>query len=237
MYWIYLIIFILAILTPQMVSQHFPYLKEDDVESIVIFFFGALGFFIYIAKEKALLRVFKEKLHLQKQTNIITKDLSESYSYIGEMNRKFDIVKDLIFGLPRESAESFAEKNSKAYEPILEAARLLSKSDVVSLRFVNTKTKELTKVEEDRHEEFALFSGERLVAPRKAFWEEDGYVIARAPRSACEASAFLIFPKSANHSEDIDIFQILASEALFLFCAEKNLAASLLKESAKKDAV
>src|SRR3990167_7553795 len=126
MYWIYLIIFILAIIVPQVVSIHIWFLREDDIESIIIFFVGMLGFFIYIAKEKALPRVFKEKLHFQKQANIITKDLSESYSYIGEMNRKFDIVKDLIFGLPQESATSLLGNSLQAYRPILEAGRLLS---------------------------------------------------------------------------------------------------------------
>ena len=97
MYWIYLAIFILIILTPKIIQDGIFFLHEEDIESLIIFFFGLFAFTLYLAKEKALLKVFQEKLHLQKKANTITKDLSDSYSYIGGMNRKFDIVKDLIF--------------------------------------------------------------------------------------------------------------------------------------------
>ncbi|MFZ2299755.1 MAG: hypothetical protein WAW00_01300 [Candidatus Moraniibacteriota bacterium] len=221
MYWIYLAIFVLIILTPQVIRDGFFLLREEDVEALIIFCFGLLGFLLYLAKEKALLRVFKEKLHLQKKTNIITKDLSDSYSYIGEMNRKFDIVKELIFHLPQNTADTVAKKQGDVYKSIIQAVRLLSKTESVSLCFVNTATKEIVNMAGvGSRETFAVFDGEMLLASQKTFWEEHGCVVARSPYQAEHMVAFIIFPKATNHVEDRDMFMILASQALLLYCAD-----------------
>ena len=44
MYFIYLAIFILAILTPKIVEEGAFFFSEEDVESLLILSFGALGF-------------------------------------------------------------------------------------------------------------------------------------------------------------------------------------------------
>lgn len=221
MYWIYLAIFILAVLTPKAIREGILFLREEDVEALIIFCFGLLGFASYLAKEKALLRVFQEKLHLQKRTNIITKDLSDSYSYIGEMNRKLDIVKELIFGLPKDTADMLSKKEPETFRSILEAAKLLAKTDTVSLRFVNVKTKAIEKILESGNSRvFASLDAETLLSSKKTFWERETYAVARSPRRAMGMMAYVVFSKTSNSVENADIFKILASQALLLFCIE-----------------
>lgn len=221
MYWIYLTLFILVVLTPKIIQEGALFLREEDVESLIIFCFGLFAFVLYLAKEKTLLRVFREKLHLQKRTNLITRDLSDSYSYIGGMNRKFDIVKDLIFYLPKDTAEVLSKREPETYQPIIQAVKLLAKTKTVSLRFVNTKTKEVEKVVEDDAENvFSSFDAKTLVASKKTFWEESGSVIVRSPRQAKSMAAYIIFSKATNRVDDIEIFKILASQALLLFCVD-----------------
>lgn len=224
MYWIYLAIFILAILTPKFVQQGAFPLQEDDVESLLILGFGTFGLVLYFAKEKALLRVFKEKLHLQKQANIITRDLSDSYSYIGEMNRKLDIVKELIFSLPKTTAETLGKKEGAVYQSLLDAASLLAKTDAVTLCFVDTKRKEWVKRYQKQTNPGTLpgLDAKTLLEEGKFFWEIGEDVIVRSPRQAKGVSAFLIFSKTRNHIEDGEVFQILASEALLLYWAERG---------------
>lgn len=222
MYWIYLAIFVLIVLTPKIIQEGVLFFREEDVESLIIFCFGLLAFTLYLIKEKALLRVFREKLNLQKKTNIITKDLSDSYSYIGEMNRRFDIVKELMFRLPKDTAEGLAKKESEIFRPILEAVKLLAKTDIVSLRFVNVKTKELEKIFEGGHSKtFASFDAKRLLASKKTFWEEKTCAIVRSPLQAKGLIAYIVFFKTSNHIEDADIFKILASQALLLCCIDR----------------
>ncbi len=226
MYWIYLVIFILAILTPEFVQNEFLMLREADFESLLIFCFGALGFMLYLAKEKALLRVFREKLHLQKQANIITRDLSDSYSYIGEMNRKLDIIKEFIFSLPKTAADTLGKKQSVVYESLLDTASLLAKTDDVTLCFADTKKREWKERYQKRSYSATLpvFDAETLLAEGKFFWEIGEDVIIRSPRQANGVSAFLIFSKTRNHIEDGEVFQILASEALLLYWAQHGRA-------------
>lgn len=221
MYWIYLAIFALIILTPQMILGGFLFFREEDVEALIIFCFGVFGFMLYLAKEKALLRIFQEKLHLQKKTNVITKDLSDSYSYIGEMNRKFDIVKELIFHLPKHTADALAQGQGETYQSIIQAVALLSKTKPVSIRFVNMQTKRIEKtVENGSGGLFAPFDAATLLASKKTFWEDRDCAVARSPYQADHMAAYIIFPKTTNRVEDIEMFRILASQALLLFSVD-----------------
>lgn len=222
MYWIYLTLFIFIILTPQIIREGVWLFREEDVEALIIFCFGLLGFILYLAKEKALLRVFQEKLHLQKRTNTITKDLSDSYSYIGEMNRKFDIMKELIFQLPQVTAQRLVRGKPETFYSLLEAVKLLAKTEAVSLRFVNTRTHSLEKViEVGAAKEFADFSAEALLASRKTFWEEQVYACVRSPLPADRVHAYLVFAKSSNHIENIEVFKILAAQATLLYTVDR----------------
>lgn len=222
MYWIYLALFVLVILTPHFIVGERLFLREEDFESLLIFCFGTFGFMIYLAKEKTLLRVFREKLHLQKQTNIITRDLSDSYSYIGEMNRKLDIVRDLIFDLPKMTAAALGKKNDSLYASLLQTVSLLSKTDRVVLCFVDTKKKSIVAIVEKstKHSFAPHLDAEKLLADGKFFWEEQDYAVVRSPRQAKGAAAFLIFAKAQNHIEDSDVFKILVSQALLLYTME-----------------
>lgn len=218
MYWIYLTFFVLIVLTPKVIQEGVLLFREEDIESLVIFCFGVLGFALYLAKEKALLKTFQEKLHLQKRTNIITKDLSDSYSYIGEMNRKFDIVKELIFRLPEDAADTLQKKRSESFLSILEAAKVFAKSERVSLRFVNVKTKSIEKIlESGPGRTFDRFDAATLLSSKKTFWEEENFAIVRSPLQARGIVAYIIFQRTTNHIEDADVFKILASQALLLF--------------------
>ncbi|MGK2848813.1 MAG: hypothetical protein ACSLEX_01975 [Minisyncoccota bacterium] len=222
MYWIYIALFILILLTPKIVHNGTAFFREEDIEALLIFCFGTFGFLLYLAKEKALIRVFQEKMHLQKRATLITKDLSDSYSYIGEMNRKIDILKEVMFHLPKETSDLLDNGHLEAFQSILTAAQTLAKTDKVSLRFVDAIHKTTLKIYEPDHTvEFAVFEAPMMLASKKTFWEENGYCIVRSPLRVKGALAYIIFAKTNNHTDDIDVFKILASQALLLFSVDK----------------
>lgn len=221
MYWIYLTLFVLAILTPQFIAREVGFLREEDVEALLIFCFGAFGFMIYLAKEKTLLKLIREKLHLEKQTSLITRDLSDSYSYIGEMNRKLDIVQDFIFDLPKVTAVALKDE-SNIYTSLLETVSLLGKTDQVALCFVHTRNKTMECVYEKNGANFFAQSltAAELLAEGKYFWQTNDRAVVRSPRQARGVSAFLVFGKTVNRIEDSDVFKILVSQALLLYMFE-----------------
>lgn len=221
MYWIYLTLFVFVVLTPKIIQEGFYFFGVEDAESLLIFCFGLFGFALYLVKEKALLQVFKEKLHLQKRTHIITKDLSNSYSYIGGMNRKFDIVKELIFHLPKDTAIALAKGDSKIYHSIIQTVKLVAKTEFVSLRFVNVKTGEIEKIVDNGLGRVpACFNARALALSEKTCWDESDYMAVRSPRKAKDIAAYIIFPKTVNRMDDMEVFKILASQALLLFCVD-----------------
>jgi hypothetical protein len=224
MYWIYLALFVSAVLTPKVISGTFLTFPEEDAEALIVLLFGSTGFFLYFAKEKALLQHIREKLRLQQEKHDITRDLSDSYSYIGEANRKMDLLKGLIVSLP-VALDRFQKGEKKdAYHGLSKAILLFSKSESFSLRIVDQEREKVEKEvrEGNENDECFSFDAEFLLASDRLFREENGCVIIRSASSIGPHVAFLVFGKSTNHIEDSGMFEAFAAEGLALFFLEKN---------------
>ncbi len=213
MYWVYLFLCVFAILTPEFIQSGTWVLSQDDFESLVIFGFATLGLLLYISKEKAFFRAHEEKVTLQKKTNTISKDLSQSYSYIGEMNRKLDVIQEVIFELPKKTLLK-RKKSTDLYKPVLDAAKVFARTDRAALLVVDTKKK--TCIEGIGEQLFKYYSAEYLLGAKKSFWMEEKVLIVRSPYAAGGKHVFLLLGKVTNHSEDMEHLQILASQALLL---------------------
>lgn len=223
MHWIYLILFGFAVITPSLIHREFSGIPEESVEAIVIFLFGATGYFIYFAKERAVVRHISEKLRLQRERHDMTRDLSDSYSYIGEVNRKMELMMSLVLDLP-EAAVLFRKGEKKnVYQSLAKAILLFSKSDSFSLRIIDRGRKKTEKeIREGNDEGCFSMPIETLLASDQIFREEGGYVIARSPKSIGPYSAYLVFPKTINRHEDREMFEAFATEGLLLYFLEKE---------------
>lgn len=223
MHWIYLILFGFAVVTPELVRREFSSIPEESVEAIAIFLFGAIGYFIYFAKERAIVRHVSEKLQLQRERRDITRDLSDSYSYIGEVNRKMDLMMSLVLDLP-EAAVLFRKGEKKnVYRSLAKAIILFSKADSFSLRIIDGGRKKMEKEIREGKDEgcFSMPIG-TLLDSDQVFREDGGYVIVRSPKSIGPYSAYLIFPKTINRHEDREMFEAFATEGLLLYFLEKE---------------
>jgi len=226
MYWVYLFLFICIVVTPELIQDGIFFFSEDDFESLLIFSFGMLGLLLYLGKESAFLRAVREKLSLQQETNQIRKDLSQSYSYIGEMNRRIDIVKNMVVSLPQSKMEIFEKQGRELYDPIIDATALLAQSDCVGLYFISTENGVLVEqyvVGDGEHiETLRTLSGQRLIEAKKYLWEEGRLSFVRSPEDALGVTAFIVFHKMKNRLEETGIFQILAAQALFVFSVSQS---------------
>ena len=219
MYWIYLSFLVLAVLTPLLVTQGYFVLPEEEMEGMVILVLGMIGFFIYLARENQLFRLVKERLLLQKMANSIRRDLSDSYTYIGSMNRKQDIVKELVFDLPIHTVRD-GKYCTLWYRKILQTALTLAKVEYGSIRFVDIHEHTLLNHYEEGsfgNERFIGLTPDMLLEEKKQFFERNGFYIVRSPRVSDGVVAFLIIPKQVNRFEDDEIFKMLASSALLMY--------------------
>jgi hypothetical protein len=226
MYWAYLILFVAMIVTPELVRDGILFFSEDDFESLIIFCCGMVGLLLYLGKESAFLRAVREKLSLQQETNQIRKDLSQSYSYIGEMNRRIDIVKNMVVSLPQAKMAVFAKSGQDLYEPIIDATALLAQSDCVALYFVSIMDGNIVEqyaVGDGEHlPVLQTLAGRHLLETKKYIWEEGKLTFVRSPEDALGVAAFIVFHQVKNRLEEMSIFQILAAQALFVFATNRQ---------------
>jgi hypothetical protein len=218
MYWIYLILFVLAIFTPDIINRDFPFLEEERMEELVIFILGATAFFIFLAKEKQLYRIVAEKLKIQKEASLASKDLRETYSYIGEVNRKIDILKDIAFKITGGPAIT-PEKETEIYRSIIHAVQMFTRSENASLLFINTKNgKTVKEIKSGKKTKCELINKE-MIAKNTNFLETEETFYIRSPKSIGDFVTCVGVEKrnKSQKIDDPDLIKALASQALFLF--------------------
>lgn len=219
LYWIYLFFFVLAVLAPILLTRGYFVLPEEELESLIILFLGMAGFFVYFAKEKALFRLLRERLSLQKTTNNIQRDLFESYSYIGTMNRKQEIVKEMLFDLSVRTAND-SRYCDLWYRKILQTALELARVDAGSLRFVDVRKRILLDHYEEGvrgNEYYVDLVPDTILDQNKLFFEYKGCYLVRSPRLSDGVVVFLVIPKQVNHFDDVETFKMLAASALTFY--------------------
>lgn len=217
----YLVLFVLVVFAPEYIRHTYFFLGEEDAESVLIFLLSLTAFLLYLAKERALGKMLREKRRVSHEKTVISQDLEDSYSYIGELNRKFEILKRSVGALPGTlAAFGRSAQDEDLYRPILDAVKILSKANTVALYFVHTTDRRIDRVCFDGQKNgFSTITSETLLCEKtRRFWLYGDHYFVASPKIADSFRCFIVFPKKANDIDDHEIFKILASEALFLFC-------------------
>lgn len=222
MYWIFLLLFLFITATPEFVRGVKFGLTEDMAETLVVFLLGATGFALFFLKEKSFLRQVREKILLQREKSDISKDLSESYSYIGETNRRLDLVKGLVLSVPEMTERLRRGEKRKAYQSYEKSVLMACKSAAFLIRIVDTEQGVIEKeIRNGKVSSCAAIPVETLIRPGKKLYEENGCVIARSSGAIDGCAAYLLFPKTMNRIEDPDMLVALATQSLVLYFLER----------------
>ena len=226
MYWIFLIIFIITVLVPDIVRTNFGVISESRLEEILIFFMGAMAFAIFIKNEQQLIFHKKEKEKDKKKIEQTVKDLVESYSYIGEVNRKMDLLMNTALGLSDRSALSKAHEK-ETYQSIVSATSFLLKADFTSLRFVDIKN--LKTKQDFRSENSGQPIKNSMLAEMKDsvnVKKDNDCLIISSSQKINNIKSYLIIcgfdEKEESTPKNIEILKVFASQALFLYSYTHN---------------
>lgn len=218
MYWLYLIIFVLAVLAPDIIRKDFYFLSEKRAEEMLIFLLGIAGFLFFIWQDYQLFLQKKDKIKDKKKINQTIKDLIDSYSYIGEVNRKMDILMNIALGLT-EKTNLTKKKETEIYHTIMDAAKFLMKADCALLRFTNTKNKTLER--EIRMPECLCEIKNKDLAELKITTgtkKIENFLIFLSHQQIRHIRCCLIVNGYAEQEEKtIEMMRVLASQALFVF--------------------
>ena len=222
MYWIYLIIFTLIVFVPTFIRNGFSVFDMTQTQEFVILILGSLGFFVFLLMEKKLNKNLAEKSKIQGQVNSMTKDLKHSYSYIGEINRKLDILENIALGYP-ESSKMTHKSEIELYDSIMDAIRLFGKSDKFALRFVCLPNYELLKEITSTPENTISFSlkGRDLEVN---YFESEDFIAITSPKSIDNIFSYIVIKKktASQKIEDVEMMKTLAAQALFIFMFIRN---------------
>lgn len=222
MFWIYLAIFILAVFTPELIEKNFYALSEKNLEELILLFLLTYAFILFLARESQLVKKLKEKIKIQHEAKFMNKDLTNSYLYIGEANRKLDIIKNIAINIPKQ--KSYFGNRKNPYESIIEAITIFSKSTNFVIRFISAETKET--LEEIRGGKKASLKAENdlIIKKKGEFFETEHHFIFVSFKSPPEIICAIAISKKIGSQKikDPDIFIALASLALGYFCMSER---------------
>jgi hypothetical protein len=205
------------VFVPTFVRRGFFIFNAVQTQEFVILFLGSLAILIFLFLEKKMKKNFEEKCLIQSQANRMTKDLQNSYTYIGEINRKLDILENIALGYP-ETSKLSQKAETELYSSIMSAIKLFGKSDEIALRFVCLTDLSIVKEIKSIPEKSMEFS---LKDHRVEFnyFESDEFIVATSPKAIDNIFSYIVFKKKkpSQKLEDIEIMKTLASQALFIY--------------------
>lgn len=217
MYWLYLIIFTVVVFVPTVIQRGFYGFNLVQTQEFVILLLGSIGFTAFLIQEKRLKKNVAEKNDFQRKVNTMSKDLAHSYSYIGEVNRKVDILEGIALSYP-ESLIVTTKKQKEIFQSIMEAIKLFGKSDEFILRFVSMSSRDIIKEIKSSPDVSIIFSLKNVDLSAQ-FFESDEFVVVSSPKSIDDVFSYIVLTKkNPNYkTEDLQMIRTLAAQALFFF--------------------
>lgn len=223
MFFLYLVIFVIIVSTPFIVQDGFWIFAEDDAEALVLLCAGVVSFFIYRFRDYQVFQNIKDRVRLQRLFARAQRDLSESYSYIGQANRRADIMYEIFSDLSRVTTEEYSDA-------IREALELLPHAREYSFRLINLDTqKNVAKIDQ---------SDELRRLPDKAFCKKSN---TRAYRNKDMLFVYsevfdrkirscLALPFSERAEDDMEFFKALTAYFIMVYALRQNACVKSITE-------
>lgn len=92
---VYLLFFVLTVLSPSIYTRDYFGISQTTLEEITIFVFGIAGLLTFSLYERYMERREREREQVQMDYHRAKKELMESYAYIGSVNRKIELLKNM----------------------------------------------------------------------------------------------------------------------------------------------
>ncbi len=131
----YLVFFVLAVLSPSIHTRPLLGLTETQLEELTIFVFGIAGLLTFATYERLMERREREREQVDADYGRVKRELIESYAYIGSMNRKIELLKKVA------NETSLAAEQGRQHKDLFQAvaqnACAAVGADAALIRLVN----------------------------------------------------------------------------------------------------
>lgn len=223
MYWLYLIIFLAMLLVPRFSREDwFPMIVNREITEIVfLFVLASIALVLYILRDYQFVRYQRNFEEKQREVSRLLKDLSTTYSYIGETNRKIEILRDIMLDFP-ELLEQGREDGESMYNDILKATRSFTSCSEFVLRFYDRGTQsivhELWSSDDFQESISQEIDPNHILKDKNRSMERQGeYLLLQAHGTFDGVCCYAIFHKNYLKKENIEIVRSLMIQALFLY--------------------
>lgn len=225
MYWIYLILFILIVFVPGSIVGDVGFVDEEKAEEIAIFVLGSIVMFLFIFKEKQFRFNLREKSEIQRDYHETSQDLSDSYSYIGEANRKLEILRRISLDVAHVSKLTEEDKQ-RIFISIRDAIKVLSRNSEFVIKFVDTKTREVIDKIPGYQQSFSCGVEkdiEKAFDDEKSIVQGEKCIIIKSATDMSEKISVVVFRHdNGSLPENAELIQTLATQVLFLYTSSEK---------------
>ncbi len=225
---VYLIFFVLAVVTPSLITRDYFGVSQTVLEETFIFLMGLASLATVAIYERIMEKRLQERDAATQNAARVTKELVESYRYIGSINRQLDVLKKLA----NETSISLV-KSDAYWKDLLQSLATNAASCVaagrVLIRFV-----ELEKLRTDREVSFARETSTTIRLSNKelrrlhdqglpsAFLRnEEGceFLVVPSDQKDSGIRAFLIVDADSSRVTDVDIslMKVFANQAELVY--------------------
>lgn len=132
---IYLVFFVLAVLSPSIHTRPLLGLTETQLEELTIFIFGIAGLLTFATYERLMERREQEAAKTDADYGRVKRELIESYAYIGSMNRKIELLKKTANDTSLATGKSKPEKD--LFHALAQSACAAVGAQATLIRFVS----------------------------------------------------------------------------------------------------
>lgn len=223
MFWIHTFLFTAMVFVPTYITDGVFSLSLLQTQEYVILMLGGLAHMLFYFQNKTLRKAMLEKTAFEQKASRTSRDLVNSYSYIGEINRKVDILKQMVFDGPLAIKRGKGNKE-EMYQSIIEAIHAFTKSSSVAIRIVDAQGTVLWEIKNENVVSFYI-PKEGYKGKFGSYIENEEVIIVCSRLNEEGLAACVVVPKQGGKirkGEDIEILKALASHALLLHMAFKR---------------
>ncbi len=219
LYWLYISLFIFLVLVPHFVREgyFFSSLGQEVTEMFLLFIIGIIQLILYNWTDTQAKKFSKERFEYFKKISETSKDLTSLYTYIGALNRKIEILRNIILRAPQKALSQQKEQRS-SYAFILNAIKLFGDCDEVTLGFYKKDTKEIC-IEISSRVGFKLGTekGRCFLENEKEYVKCGEYCVIRSKQRMHNIAAYCTFKKNYIDDQDVELIKATLVQGIFLF--------------------
>lgn len=220
-YWIFIAIFVLIVLVPRIVIEGlvWDFLSQEIAEMILLFGLGLIALILYDIKDRGYKKIATDHKECKREIFDTSKDLTSTYSYIGEINRKIDILSNIVLQIPSTSKRE-GDGGRVLYLPIIEGIKVFGGSENFIIGFYDTSSRKILKIIQSNRNFYPKVEKETIHQnsyDESSIIRIDDHYIIRTEKTIRDISVYVVIKKNILDPNDADLIKSLAIQALFLY--------------------